>query len=176
MGNTISEMGNIFHKKSEEYQVVNITSKIDDPLLRQDNKEEQATRNEVNNINYRLSQLEYELKLIRENTTTKTDVNSFYSTVNEQSKVNLDDHKKIHNVIHILRQEILDLKDEIRLLKQKQHDQHYDYDLDQPDVFPDDNNEDKNVNIDSSSPSPSVKEFIDIEKKLNIDNQEIYNF
>jgi hypothetical protein len=161
MGNSISEMGNIFHKKSEEYQVVNITSKCNDPLLQPD-KPTTIDRNEIDLINSQLSNLAYELRLVKDSSTTKNELNAFYGVLNEQSTANLDDHRKMHNVIHQLQKEILELRKQV----EHYHELHYNYDLDQPDVFPDENEGESKV----ESPSPSVKEFMDIEKQLDIHN------
>uniref|UniRef100_A0A6C0E5R5 Uncharacterized protein n=1 Tax=viral metagenome TaxID=1070528 RepID=A0A6C0E5R5_9ZZZZ len=171
MGNTFSEMGNIFHKKSDDYHVVNVTSNvtsnvsnniIEDPLLIPD-KVEPLSKNEIetlvtNKINTALIPI-------------KKEFNTFYTFVDDQSQVNLKDHIQLHNIIYQLQQEISGLRKEIKLISQYQN-----YDLEQPDVFPEQHTN-VNVNIEQTekilSPSPSVQEFIAIEKKLNNEHNDV---
>jgi hypothetical protein len=195
MGNTFSEVGTMFHKKPAEYQVVNVTRIIDDPLLA-NNKYESVSRDEIEAIKNQLSQLSYKVYLLNNeeklSSPFKEELNNFYSVVNEQSEINLEDHKKMHDVICQLRQEVSTLKKEFQSLgghiansQYEQNEQNEQYEqYEQNDTFTqhEEDTEDTENTEDASpnsleklkmivSPSLSVQEFLMTEKKLNEENK-----
>ena len=136
MGNSFSGISDYFNKPHSPDQLAETRSLIVD----QPEKETYASKGELEKLNHDLKDSVYQLTSRIQTLTNvgelmspfKSELNSFYSVVNEQSEVNLEDHERMHEIIGQLQQEIFHLKKEMQILKNQQHDDFYEqqYEID----------------------------------------------
>jgi len=133
MGNTLSGISELFRHGSNEQKEPGTplfhSNVVTDPLLQPD----YVSRQELNHINSDLSQsicqLDNRVNILGNAgalmSPFKRELNSFYSVVNEQSEVNLEDHERMHDLLCQLQQEMCNLRKEVSFLRQEKHHEKY---------------------------------------------------